>query len=51
MRESQYCKDPHILVKYLLQREHKHVKKWNNLLHDQKIQIDVRMEKFNDRTL
>ena len=42
-RESQYCKDPHTLEKYLLWREHKHVNKWNNLLHDKKMQIDVRM--------
>ena len=50
-RESQYCKDPHTLVKYLLQREHKHVNKWNNILHDKKMQIDVSMEQFNYRTL
>ena len=46
-RESRYWKDTHILVKDLLQREQKKVNKWNNLLHDQKMQIYVRMEKFN----
>ena len=33
-RESRYCKDLHTLVNDLLQCEHKHVNKWNNLLHD-----------------
>ena len=39
----QHCKDTHKLIKDLLQHEHKHVNKWNNLLHDQKIKIYVRM--------
>ena len=48
-RESQHCKDTHTLVKNLLHRDKKHVNKRNNILHDQKIQIYVWMEQFNDR--
>ena len=33
-REIQYYKDTHTLVKDFLQREHKHMNKFNNLLHD-----------------
>ena len=35
-RENQYYKDPHKLVKDLLQRGHKHVNKWSYLLPAQK---------------
>ena len=45
-RERQYFKYPHTLVKDLLQCEHKHVNKWNNLLYDQKMQIDVKYDEI-----